>query len=53
MATSTYYASIAVVELHPGDLVTIESISVTEGEGVLSGASGFNISEEENILGED
>jgi len=49
MATSTYYASIAVVELHPGDLVTIESISVTEGECVLSGAWGFNISEEENI----
>ncbi len=49
MVTSTYYASIAVVELHPGDLVTIESISVTEGECVLSGAWGFNISEEENI----
>jgi hypothetical protein len=49
MATSTYYASIAVVELHPGDLVTIESISVTEGECVLSGAWCFNISEEENI----
>ena len=49
MATSTYYASIAVVELHPGDLVTIESISVTEGECVLSGAWGFNISEDENI----
>jgi len=49
MVTSTYYASIAVVELHPDDLVTIESISVTEGECVLSGAWGFNISEEENI----
>jgi hypothetical protein len=49
MATSTYYASIAVVELHPDDLVTIESISVTEGECVLSGAWGFNISEDENI----
>ena len=49
MVTSTYYASIAVVELHPDDLVTIESISVTEGECVLSGAWGFNISEDENI----
>ena len=49
MATSTYYASIAVVELHPDNSVTIESISVTEGECVLSGAWDFNISENENI----
>lgn len=49
MTTSTYYASIAIVEVHPDDTVTIESISVTEGECVLSGAWGFNISENENI----
>jgi hypothetical protein len=49
MRTSTYYASIAVVEVHPDDSVTIESISVTEGECVLSGAWDFNISENENI----
>jgi len=49
MATSTYYASIAVVEVHPDDSVTIESISVTEGECVLSGAWDFKISENENI----
>ena len=49
MMTSTYYASIAVVEVHPDDSVTIESISVTEGECVLSGAWDFNISENENI----
>jgi hypothetical protein len=49
MATATYYASIAVVEVHPDDSVTIESISVTEGECVLSGAWEFKISENENI----
>ena len=49
MATSTYYASIAVVEVHPDDSVTIESISVTEGECVLSGAWEFKISASENI----
>ena len=49
MANSTYYASIAVVEVHPDDSVTIESISVTEGECVLSGAWDFKISENESI----
>jgi len=49
MANSTYYASIAVVEVHPDDSVTIESISVTEGECVLSGAWDFRISENESI----
>ena len=49
MTTSTYYASIAIVEVHPDNTVTIESISVTEGECVLSGAWDFNISENENI----
>jgi hypothetical protein len=49
MNTSTYYASIAIVEVHPDNTVTIESISVTEGECVLSGAWDFNLSENENI----
>lgn len=49
MSTSNHYASIAVVEVHPDDSVTIESISVTEGECVLSGAWSFNISENEKI----
>ena len=49
MTTSTYYASIAIVEVHPDNTVTIESISVTEGECVLSGAWDFKISENENI----
>lgn len=48
MSNSNYYASIAVVEVHPDDSVTIESISVTEGECVLSGAWSFNISECKN-----
>jgi hypothetical protein len=49
MANSSYYASIAVVEVHPDDSVTIESISVTEGDCVLSGAWDFKISENKSI----
>ena len=49
MSTSTYYASIAIVEVHPDDSVTIESISVTEGECVLSGAWDFEITDNEKI----
>lgn len=50
MSTSTYYASIAIVEVHPDDSVTIESISVTEGECVLSGAWDFAITDNEKII---
>jgi hypothetical protein len=49
MSNSNYYVSLAVVEVHPDESVTIESISVTEGECVLSGAWSFNISENEKI----
>lgn len=49
MALSNYYASIAVVEIHSNSTVTIESISVTSGECVLSGAWKFKISDTENI----
>jgi len=49
MAISNYYASIAVVEIHADSTVTIESISVTSGECVLSGAWEFQISDGENI----
>ena len=49
MAISNYYASIAVVEIHADSTVTIESVSVTSGECVLSGAWEFQISEGENI----
>ena len=49
MALSNYYASIAVVEIHAESTVTIESISVTSGECVLSGAWEFEISDSKNI----
>lgn len=49
MTILNYYASIAVVEIHPGDKVTIESVSITSGECVLSGAWDFKLSEIENI----
>lgn len=49
MPIPNYYASIAVVEIHPNATVTIESISVTAGECVLSGAWDFKISEIQNI----
>jgi hypothetical protein len=49
MPISAYYASIAIVEVHPDDSVTIESISVTEGECVLSGAWDFEITDNEKI----
>jgi hypothetical protein len=49
MAISNYYASIAVVEIHADSTVTIESVSVTSGECVLSGAWEFQISDSENI----
>jgi hypothetical protein len=49
MGISNYYASIAVVEIHPGERVTIESISVSKGECVLSGAWDFSTSDKLNI----
>jgi hypothetical protein len=49
MTISAYYASIAIVEVHSNDSVTIESISVTEGECVLSGAWDFEITDNEKI----
>lgn len=49
MSLKNYYASIAVVELHPKEIVTIESVSVTRGECILSGAWEFSTSEKENI----
>lgn len=49
MAISNYYAGIAIVEIHANSTVTIESVSVTSGECVLSGAWEFQISESENI----
>ena len=49
MALSNYYASIAVIEIHFDERVTIESISVTEGECVLSGAWEFPTSNTSDI----
>lgn len=49
MPLKNYYASIAIVELHSNEKVTIESISVTKGECVLSGAWDFSTSEKEDI----
>lgn len=49
MPLKNYYASIAIVELHSNEKVTIESISVTKGECVLSGAWDYSTSEKENI----
>ncbi len=49
MSLENYYASIAVVEIHPGEKVTIESISVLKGECVLSGAWEFSTNEKQNI----
>ena len=49
MSLPNYYASVAVVEIHPGEKVTIESISVSKGECVLSGAWDFSTSDKLNI----
>jgi hypothetical protein len=49
MSLPNYYASIAVVAVHPGEKVTIESISVSKGECVLSGAWDFSTSDKLNI----
>jgi hypothetical protein len=49
MSFENYYASIAVVELTPENKILIESISVTKGECVLSGAWGLEISDVDAI----
>ena len=49
MVGSNYYASIAIVEIHPDNTVTIESVSVTDGECLLSGAWDLSLSEVEKI----
>jgi hypothetical protein len=49
MSIPNYYASVAVVEIHAGEKVTIESISVSKGECVLSGAWDFSTSDKLNI----
>jgi hypothetical protein len=49
MSIENYYASIAIVELHPNAKVTIEAIAVTKGECVLSGAWEFSIKDKADI----
>lgn len=49
MPTQNYYASIAIVEIHSNDKVTIESISVSKGECILSGAWDFPVTDKINI----
>jgi len=49
MTLLNYYASIAVVEIHSSEEVSIESISVSKGECVLSGAWVFSIGDKQNI----
>ena len=49
MVGSNFYASIAIVEIHPDNTVTIESVSVTDGECLLSGAWDLSLSEVEKI----
>jgi len=49
MALDNYYASIAIVELTTESKILIESISVTKGECVLSGAWALEISDKETI----
>lgn len=49
MPMRNYYASIAIVELHSTEKITIESISVSKGECVLSGAWEFHTDESQKI----
>ena len=49
MSLLNYYASIAVVEIHSSEKISIESISVSKGECVLSGAWVFSIDDKQNI----
>jgi len=49
MSIRNYYASLAIVEMHSGKKMTIESISVSKGECVLSGAWEFSTQDKQNI----
>lgn len=49
MSVKNYYASIAIVEIHSSEKITIESISVSKGECVLSGAWEFSTDNKQDI----
>ena len=50
MSITNFYASIAIVEMHSNEKITIESISVSKGECVLSGAWEFLTNEKQDIV---
>ena len=50
MSIRNFYASIAIVEMHSNGEITIESISVSKGECVLSGAWEFQNHEKQDIV---
>ena len=50
MPIRNFYASIAIVEMHSNEKITIESISVSKGECVLSGAWEFPTNEKQDIV---
>ena len=49
MNKTNFYASIAVIDLHPNHTISIESISVTKGKCLLSGAWDFPLMEAKKI----
>lgn len=49
MPLRNHHATIAILELHENEIVTIETISVAKGDCVLSGAWKFSINEMEKI----
>ena len=49
MTTRNYYASIAIVEIDKNEKIAIESISISKGECVLSGAWVFSLDDKQNI----
>jgi hypothetical protein len=49
MSIRNHYASIAIVEMYSDRKVTIESISISKGECVLSGAWKFSIEDKQSI----
>jgi hypothetical protein len=49
MAMKNYYASIVVVEIQANEKITIESISVSKNECVLSGAWNLSLTEKQKV----
>jgi len=49
MTLKSAYASIAIVEMHPDETISIESISISKSECTLSGAWIFPLAEKQSI----